>query len=112
MLDSKAHCLLPFASRKNVESDRRAARFSCRAAGLRRMVGAGEFEAPPGPSSDAVRLLLNIEIVAAKAFQRDRLFVEYHLKYDDKVWECGEGSHRSRPKPARTQSIDEGFRAS
>ncbi|GAQ85865.1 B9 domain-containing protein [Klebsormidium nitens] len=61
-----------------------------RAAGLRRMVGAGDFEAPPGPSSDAVRLLLNVEIVAAKAFQRDRLFVEYHLKYDDTVWECGE----------------------
>lgn len=54
------------------------------------MVGAGDFEAPPGPSSDAVRLLLNIEIVAAKAFQRGELFVEYQLEYDNKVWDCGE----------------------
>lgn len=66
------------------------ARLCCRAVGLRRVVGAGDFEAPPGPSSDAVRLLLNIEIVAAKAFQRGELFVEYQLEYDNKVWDCGE----------------------
>lgn len=60
------------------------------------MVGAGDFEAAPGPSPDAVRLVLNIEIVAAKAFQRDRLFVEYHLKYDDTVWECGKATGYSK----------------
>eukprot|EP00899_Mesostigma_viride_P004901 jgi/Mesvir1/14411/Mv09797-RA.1 len=48
----------------------------------------GGFAPPPGPSPDAVRLVIYGEIVAGKDFKRDYLYVEYFVKYDPQVWEC------------------------
>ncbi|WIA30296.1 hypothetical protein OEZ86_000384 [Tetradesmus obliquus] len=45
-----------------------------------------EHSPPPGPDGAALRLLLLAELVSAAGFQRDRLYVEWQLRFDPELW--------------------------
>lgn len=39
-----------------------------------------------GPDANALRLLLLAELVSAAGFERDRLYVEWQLRFDPELW--------------------------
>ncbi len=51
------------------------------------------FQPTPGPSPDAMRFVLLAEIMAARDFARDQLWVEYELRYDPEVWLVNAATH-------------------
>lgn len=57
-----------------------------RARVLRKALVNQMFEQAPGPSPDALRFVLMAEIVAAKDFKQDQLWVEYDIRYDPEIW--------------------------
>lgn len=57
-----------------------------RAEEMRRSLHGANFTTPPGPGESAVRLVLLGEICGAAGFGRDRLYLEYALRYDPAVW--------------------------
>ncbi|KAK9824277.1 hypothetical protein WJX72_009110 [[Myrmecia] bisecta] len=67
---------------------------------------AREFMAPPDPTPHALRLLLLAEIVAAKDFERDRLFVDYTVRYDAKIWQpVGVSAGKENQEPGILQGV-------
>uniref|UniRef100_A0A061RT25 Meckel syndrome type 1 protein n=2 Tax=Tetraselmis sp. GSL018 TaxID=582737 RepID=A0A061RT25_9CHLO len=58
-----------------------------RARMLRKPVRGMAFERPPGISPDALRLVFLGEIVAARDFPQDHLWVEYSVHCDPDVWD-------------------------
>eukprot|EP00854_Cymbomonas_tetramitiformis_P000797 gene797-1277_t len=49
------------------------------------------FQPCPGPSPDAMRAVINMEIVAGRGFGHDYLYVEYFIKMDNGMWQLVEG---------------------
>jgi hypothetical protein len=63
-----------------------------RAARLRSaLLGGSSFVPPPGPSPFAVRVTVLLEIVAARGFDYDSLYVEYAVKTNSSAWSVTSG---------------------
>jgi len=90
-----------------------------RAAAFRRTALGSDYMPLPGPSQDAMRLTLLMEIMAGRGFDEDNLYVEYVVDYDKDLWTVNlEGQKhvrgvtqvaRATTYPGSGHGDDEGF---
>mmetsp|Transcript_7138 Transcript_7138/g.12372 ORF Transcript_7138/g.12372 Transcript_7138/m.12372 type:complete len:611 (+) Transcript_7138:335-2167(+) len=69
---------------------------------LRKNLVGSKFEALPGPSPNALRVILNMELMSARGFNYDNLYIEYFVKLGPGWWTSNKKALRGVTQISKT----------
>jgi Meckel syndrome type 1 protein len=69
---------------------------------LRKNLVGSKFEALPGPSPNALRVILNMELMSARGFNYDNLYIEYLVKPGPGWWTSNKKALRGVTQISKT----------